>query len=163
MTILEILQHPDKRLKKISQPIMEITPEIKKLSQDMLETMYDSSGVGLAAPQINQLIRLIVIDTSENSDNSIVMINPKIVKQENIEKSQEGCLSIPGYYENIERAKDIVVEYQDLDNSKQSLATDGLLSVCIQHEIDHLDGVLFVDYLSKLKQTRLLKKIKKNT
>ena len=144
-------------------PIEVVDEAIKQLAQDMLTTMYEAPGIGLAAPQVNHLIRLIVVDISEDKNEPQVFINPVITHKDQVQVSPEGCLSIPGVYADIERAEHIIVEALDAKGEPFTLEAHDLLAVCIQHEIDHLDGKLFVDYLSKLKQNRILKKIQKES
>ncbi len=161
MALLEILHYPDPRLRNRAEPIAEVDDSIRTLAADMLETMYDAPGIGLAATQINVHKRMLVADVSAENDDPRVFINPVIVESQGTEQMEEGCLSVPGVFELVERADWIAVEYLDLDGQPQRLETDGLLAVCIQHEIDHLDGKLFVDYLSMLKRTRIKDKLKK--
>jgi len=161
MAILQILHHPDPRLRKKSKKIARVNDEITTLIDDMLETMYAAPGVGLAAPQINRQVRLIVVDVSKEKDQPMSFINPEIVKKEGKHKGEEGCLSVPGFYEEVERSEKIEVKALDRNGKEFSIEAEGLLSVCIQHEIDHLNGKLFVDYLSRLKQNRIMKKIQK--
>lgn len=161
MAILEVLHFPDKRLRKKAMPVEKINPEIEEIATNMLETMYAESGIGLAAIQVNIQKRIVVIDLSEEKDEPLVLINPIITKLEGTEISREGCLSVPDYYDTVERAENIEFNYKTLENEVVSMETDGLLAVCVQHEIDHLDGKLFIDYLSPLKRQRLKKKIEK--
>ncbi len=161
MALLEILHYPDPRLRNRAEPIVEVDDSIRTLAADMLETMYDAPGIGLAATQINVHKRMLVADVSAENTDPRVFINPVIVERQGTEQMEEGCLSVPGVFELVERADWIAVEYLDLDGQPQRLETDGLLAVCIQHEIDHLDGKLFVDYLSMLKRTRIKDKLKK--
>ena len=162
MTILNILEYPDPRLRKVAEPVTTFDHELKKLVDDMFETMYDCSGVGLAATQVDVHKRLIVIDVSEEKNERLVVINPEYKPAEQqLSELQEGCLSVPGFYEKIDRFDRIVVNALDIDGNPYEMEADGLLSVCIQHEIDHLDGKLFVDYLSTLKQQRIRKKLQK--
>lgn len=161
MALLEILHYPDPRLRNRAEPIVAVDDRIRALAADMLETMYDAPGIGLAATQVNVHQRMLVADVSAENDDPRVFINPVIVKREGTEQMEEGCLSVPGVFELVERADWIAVDYLDLDGQPQRLETDGLLAVCIQHEIDHLDGKLFVDYLSMLKRTRIKDKLKK--
>jgi peptide deformylase len=161
MAKLEVLHFPDPRLRKKAVPVEEIDSDIRTIAEDMLETMYEEAGIGLAATQVNIQQRIVVIDVSENRDEPMVLINPKIITSEGIEQMQEGCLSVPGYYDDVERAEKIKYSYLSLATEEIEQEADGLLSVCIQHEIDHLDGKLFIDYLSPLKRQRLLKKIDK--
>ena len=139
----------------------DVNDEVKQFVDDMFETMYDAPGVGLAAPQVNRLERIIVIDISEDRSQPLCLINPEIVEEEGSEVMEEGCLSVPTVYEKVKRAKHIKVKFLDRDGRAQEMEADELLAVCIQHEIDHLDGKLFVDYLSSLKRSRAIKKIEK--
>lgn len=161
MALLPILHYPDPRLSRKSLEIKIIDDEIKQLAQDMLETMYAAPGVGLAAPQVNKLVRLIVMDTSEEKNQPQVLINPVITKKSEPQLGEEGCLSVPGIYAEVKRAKTIEVKALNQNGEQLEFKADDLISVCIQHEIDHLEGKLFVDYLSKLKQQRIIKKMKK--
>lgn len=178
MSILEILKFPDSRLRKISLSVEAVTPELKKFAEDMMETMKDERGVGLAAPQVNNLIRLILVDTRPQKEGRytpeamteleqkfpqpLTLFNPVITKQEGETVYDEGCLSVPGYYETVKRFEYIEVEALDIEGNKIDLKVDGLTSICIQHEIDHLDGKLFIDRLSLLKSNKLKSKIKKH-
>ena len=161
MAILEILHFPDNRLRKKAFPIETIDKKICTLAHDMLETMYAYGGIGLAATQVNIQKNLIVMDLSEDKNAPIYLINPKILSTNGTTTSQEGCLSVPEYYEVIDRAEEISYCYQNLAGETIEATTNGLFAICIQHEIDHLNGKLFIDYLSPLKQQRLLKKLKK--
>ena len=161
MAKLEVLHFPDDRLRNKAEPVSDITSEIKEIAHNMLETMYAEGGIGLAATQVNIAKRIVVIDLSESKDEPLFLINPKVLEKDGVESMREGCLSVPDYFEVVERAEHIKYQYQTLDNEIIESDTDGLLAVCIQHEIDHLDGKLFVDYLSPLKQQRLKKKIAK--
>lgn len=161
MALLPILHYPDPRLKKVAAPISQIDDSIKRLARDMAETMYAAPGVGLAATQVNEHRRLIVIDISEDKNELLVMINPEIVSREGEQVCEEGCLSVPGIFDKVERAAQVTVRFLDLDGQQQSLDADELLAVCVQHEIDHLDGKVFVDYLSMLKQSRIKAKLTK--
>ena len=168
MALREIIILPDKQLRLVSKPIEKVTSEIRKLADDMFETMYDAPGIGLAAIQVAQPLRLITMDLAKRDENGEtkplprVFINPEIVaSSEELSVYEEGCLSIPEYYEEVERPAEVKVRYMDLDGKTQEIAADGLLATCIQHEIDHLNGVLFVDYLSKLKRDRVIKKFEK--
>ena len=161
MAKLEVLHFPDPRLRKKAIPIALIDAGIKSLADDLLETMYDEGGVGLAATQVNIQQRIIVIDVSEDRDHPRVLVNPEVIASEGLEQTQEGCLSVPDYFDDVKRAEKIKYCYQNLEGEKIEEDADGLLSVCIQHEIDHLDGKLFIDYLSPLKRQRLMKKIEK--
>ena len=161
MAKLEVLHFPDPRLRKKATPIETIDATIKAVADDLLETMFDKGGIGLAATQVNIQKRIIVIDISEDRNNPWVLINPEILASDGIVQTQEGCLSVPGYYDDVERAERINYSYLNLEGELIEEEADGLLSVCIQHEIDHLDGKLFIDYLSPLKRQRLMKKIEK--
>ena len=161
MPLLDILQFPDKSLRKVATPVTEVDGRIDKLVTNMLETMYEAPGIGLAATQVNVHERLVVIDVSEESDTPLVLINPQVLESEGEQEMQEGCLSIPGIYETIKRSANIRVAAIDRHGEPYEMDADGLLAVCILHEIDHLDGKLFVDYLSLLKRTRIRKKMLK--
>ncbi len=161
MALLEILHFPDPRLRTKAAPVDQIDDVIRQAVDDMLETMYDAPGIGLAATQVNIHKRIVVIDVSEEKDAPLVMVNPEIVAKFGVEEMDEGCLSVPGYYETVERAEEIEVRYWDREGESQSLETGDLLAVCIQHELDHLEGKLFVDYLSPLKRSRIRKKLEK--
>ena len=161
MAILEILQFPDPRLRQVCQPVAEVNAEIQQLVDDMVETMYAAPGIGLAAMQVNVAKRVIVIDISEEKDQPMCLINPEIIAAEGEEEMQEGCLSVPGYYENVTRAEKIRVTALDREGEKLEFEADDLLAVCIQHEIDHLDGTLFIDRISKLKREMYKRKVKK--
>ena len=161
MAKLEILHYPDKRLRTVAEPVEVVDDTIRRLVDDMLETMYAAPGIGLAATQVNAHKRIIVMDLSENKNEPLCLINPEIIKAEGIEQTEEGCLSVPDIYETVERAERVVVKALDREGREFTLEADGLLAVCIQHEIDHLEGNLFVDYLSPLKQMRVKKKIQK--
>lgn len=181
MAILEILKFPDQRLRKKCAPVAKVTPEIQQLASDMLETMYSFNGIGLAAAQVNKQVRVVVIDTRRPVEDDakvrdelggetdleraiqqpLVLINPEIVKKVGSTTYNEGCLSVPSYYEIVERANYVEVEALDKNGRKFTIKTDGLLAICIQHEIDHLDGKLFIDRLSPIKSARVKAKIKK--
>jgi len=161
MPLLDILKFPDERLRTKAKPVDAVTDETRQLVDDMFETMYAAPGIGLAATQINVHQRIIVIDISREKDQPLCLINPVILAKEGIEHHEEGCLSVPGIYENIERADRIKVEALNRDGEKVKFDADELLAVCIQHEIDHLDGKLFVDYLSAMKRNRIKKKLEK--
>jgi peptide deformylase len=160
MSLLDVLIFPDPRLKKIAAPISQIDEDIKKIVNDMLETMYHANGIGLAATQVNIHKRIIVIDISNNNRAPLCLLNPVIIKHSGTISWQEGCLSFPEIYTKVKRHESIEVEYLDLDNKTQQLSASGLLSVCIQHELDHIDGITFYDRISPLRQTLLKKKIK---
>ena len=159
MAKLDILHFPDKRLRTKAVDIVSIDDALRLFIADMYETMYDAPGIGLAATQVNFHKRLIVIDVSEDKDEPLCFINPVITHKDGVETMQEGCLSVPGFYENVERAEHITVNALNQQGEAFELTAEGLLAVCIQHEIDHLDGKLFVDYLSPLKRNRIRKKL----
>ena len=161
MALLPILQYPDPRLHTVAKPVAHVDDRIKQLVDDMLETMYAAPGIGLAASQVDQHIQMLVLDVSEEKNAPMVIINPRIVASEGRETCQEGCLSVPGIFADVERAERIRIEAQDLDGKTFELDADGLLAVCIQHEMDHLAGKLFVDYLSPLKRDMVRKKLEK--
>lgn len=161
MALLPILRFPDPRLHKVAAPIAAIDDGIRRLAQDMAETMYEAPGIGLAATQVDVHQQLIVIDTSETRDALLVLINPEILAREGAQVGEEGCLSVPGIYDKVERAERVTVRYLDLDGQTQRLSADGLLAVCIQHEMDHLQGKVFVEHLSMLKQMRIKSKLAK--
>jgi peptide deformylase len=161
MALLPILRFPDVRLKKVAVPVVKIDDTIKKLVADMAETMYEAPGIGLAATQVDVHKQIVVIDTSEEKNDLRVFINPRIEQVDGSQLGEEGCLSVPGIYDKVERAEHVVVQYLDLDGQTQRLEADGLLAVCIQHELDHLQGMVFVDHLSQLKQTRIKNKLAK--
>ena len=164
MTIRPLVILPDPILKQVSEPVGPVTAEIRTLAADMLETMYDAPGVGLAAVQIGVLKRMVTIDTSkdENAREPRVFLDPEVVwSSEEMRVYDEGCLSIPEYYAEVERPDRVRVKFRDLDGHEQEIEADGLLATCIQHEIDHLNGVLFIDHLSKLKRDRVVKKFAK--
>ncbi|MBS3742806.1 MAG: peptide deformylase [Wenzhouxiangellaceae bacterium] len=161
MTHLTILQFPDPRLRSVARPVDAVDDSVRRLADDMLETMYASRGIGLAATQVNRGERLLVLDISEERDQPQVLINPEIVGREGRQVCEEGCLSVPGEYAEVERAEQIRVRALDRDGTQREFDADGLLAVCIQHEIDHLDGKVFVDYLSPLKRRMIEKRLKK--
>ena len=161
MTTLNILHFPDPRLRNMAQPVEQVDDEVRQLVDDMFETMYAAPGIGLAATQVNVAKRIVVIDISEEKDQPLCLINPEILELDGVEEMEEGCLSVPGVFERVQRAERIRVAAQDRNGDSCELDVDGLLAVCIQHEIDHLDGKLFVDYLSQLKRTRIRKKLEK--
>ncbi|HEB58215.1 MAG TPA: peptide deformylase [Gammaproteobacteria bacterium] len=161
MAIREILHFPDERLRTKAAPVAEVDEGIRTLVADMLETMYDAPGIGLAATQVDVHLRVIVMDLSEDRSAPLVLINPEILEKEGSQKMDEGCLSVPGIYEPVERASHIRVRTLDLDGEERIIEADELLAVCIQHEMDHLEGKLFVDYLSGLKRERIRKKLHK--
>ncbi|MBI5861915.1 MAG: peptide deformylase [Rhodocyclales bacterium] len=161
MALLPILRYPDPRLHKKAAPIAVVDAQIRKLAADMAETMYNAPGIGLAATQVDRHIRLIVIDITEDQSQLQVFINPELLEKSGECEGDEGCLSVPGIYETIKRAAQIKVRALGLDGQAFELAADGLLAVCIQHEMDHLEGRVFVDYLSRLKQNRIKAKLAK--
>ena len=161
--ILPILEYPDKRLRTVAKPVKKINDAVNKLIKDMFDTMYNAPGIGLAATQVNSHQRIIVIDVSENQNDPISLINPEIIDKSGEIESEEGCLSVPSYYENVKRANNIKVKSIDQNGDTIQTNASGVLAICIQHEIDHLDGILFVDHLSKLKQKRLKKKTHKKS
>jgi peptide deformylase len=162
MARLSILEFPDPRLRTKAAPVQEVDASIRKLIDDMFETMYAAPGIGLAATQVNVHKRVIVIDVTEDRSQPIVLINPEIVNREGVEETEEGCLSVPGIYDKVRRAEKVRVRTLDRNGKQIEMDADGLLAVCIQHEMDHLDGKLFVDYLSELKRTRIRKKLEKD-
>jgi len=161
MTLLDILQFPDPSLRKKAKPVTEFNADLKTLVSDMLETMYEAPGIGLAATQVDVHKCVLVTDISEEKDSPQVLINPEILETEGTEESDEGCLSVPGYYEPVRRAQKIRVRAQDENGEPFEFEADGLKAVCVQHEMDHLNGKLFVDYISTLKRDRIRKKLEK--
>jgi peptide deformylase len=159
--LLEILHFPDARLRERAKPIPDVDSDIRRLADNMLETMYDAPGIGLAATQVNLLRRIIVLDISDDKDAPLCLINPRIVSHDGLVQMEEGCLSVPGVFEPVDRAQRIRVAALDIDGQPFSVEADGLLAVCIQHEIDHLDGRLFVDHLSSMKRNRIRKRLEK--
>ena len=162
MAILNILRFPDPRLRTKAEPVAVVDAVIDRLVGDLLETLYDAPGIGLAASQVNVHKRVIVIDLSETKDDPLVLINPQLELSGELVETAEGCLSVPGFYEPVTRRAHTRVQALDRQGKRFSMEADGLLSVCIQHECDHLDGKLFVDYLSSLKRTRIQKKLLKS-
>lgn len=179
MSVREVLKFPDPRLREVSKPVTKFNAELKKLAEDMLETMYAENGIGLAAPQVGELVRMLVVDTRprdtkgryEKNELSelesqvtqpLVVINPEIVKGEGKTTYQEGCLSVPSFYEDVDRFQVIHLKYQDLDGKEHVIKADGLLAICLQHEMDHLEGTLFIDHLSFLKSNKIKNTIKKH-
>ncbi|MGY8785426.1 MAG: peptide deformylase [Pseudomonadales bacterium] len=162
MSILQILEFPDPRLRKIAKPVTVFDEELEDLIEDMLETMHEAEGIGLAATQVNVHKRLLVIDVSENRDAPQVFINPEFeIIEHELSEYNEGCLSVPGFYETVSRPRVVKITAQDAKGEKIEQAAEGILATCIQHEIDHLDGKLFVDYLSTLKRHRIRAKLEK--
>ena len=162
MAQLNILHFPDPRLRLKAKPIEKVTDEIRQLANDMLETMYDAPGIGLPATQVNQQKRLIVIDVSEDKTSPLFLINPELIETEGEREFEEGCLSVPEAYETVIRADTIRVRALNLQGETFEMDADGILATCIQHEIDHLEGKLFVDYLSNLKRQRIKKRLEKH-
>ena len=161
MARLEVLHFPDPQLRKKAAPVKTIDESVHKLAADMLETMYAENGVGLAATQVGAQRRVVVIDVSEDRNRPLALVNPEILEQQGREQSQEGCLSVPGYFDTVERAIRVRYRYQSLDGETIEADADGLMAICLQHEIDHLNGRLFIDYLSSLKRERIRKKVEK--
>ena len=161
MAILDILHYPDKRLRKVAKPVAKVDGKIKKLVEDMFETMYLAPGIGLAATQVDVHQQVIVIDVSPDKDQPLCLINPEILSEEGVEKCDEGCLSVPDIYEAVERAEKVTIKAMNENGEEYTLQADELLAVCIQHEMDHLKGKLFVDYLSPLKQQRVKQRLLK--
>jgi peptide deformylase len=162
MALLNILEFPDPRLRTRAAPVTRFDAAFAQLVDDMFETMYAAPGIGLAATQVDYHQRLIVIDVSQEKDQPLVLINPVILARDGVSEFEEGCLSVPGYFDEVERAAKVRVRAQDRDGQVFELEAEGLLAVCIQHEMDHLEGKLFVDYLSELKRTRVRKKLEKD-
>jgi peptide deformylase len=161
LSILTILEFPDQRLRKKAAVVKTVDDKIKKLVDDMLETMYASKGVGLAATQVDVHQRVIVIDVSEEKDTPFFLINPEIIEKDGIKESEEGCLSVPGFFEKVKRAEHIIVKALNREGQSFEFEARDFLAVCVQHEIDHLNGKLFVDYISSLKRQRIKKKLEK--
>ena len=161
MAIRDILVYPDKRLRQRARPVTEFDQELKTLVADMAETMYAAPGIGLAAVQVNVPLRVIVMDLTEEKDDLLVFVNPEIKPLEGTRECEEGCLSVPGIFAPVERAERVHVRAMNVDGEPFEFEADGLLSICIQHEVEHLDGKVFVDYLSRMKQYRVRKKLLK--
>jgi peptide deformylase len=161
MALLNILHFPDPKLRTVARPVTNFDAKLKKLVSDMFETMYEAPGIGLAATQVDQHIRLLVMDVSEGRNQPRCLINPEILQVDGEEESDEGCLSVPGFYESVTRAEHIRVKAQDTDGQFAEFESEGIEAVCIQHEMDHLEGKLFVDYISTLKRDRIRKKLVK--
>lgn len=161
MALLDILVYPNPRLRDIAQEVDTVTDVERELVKNMAETMYAAPGIGLAAVQVGVSKRIIVIDISDSGDDLLVLINPKIIEHDGMQVYEEGCLSVPEVHAEVTRAEEITFEYLDLDGKLVTQTTDGLLAVCVQHEIDHLDGKVFVDYLSRIKRDRIRKKLLK--
>ena len=161
MAILEILQYPDSRLNTPAQRVEKLDAATRKLIEDMAETMYAAPGVGLAATQVDVHKQIVIIDVSDDRSDLRVFVNPEITRREGVAVNQEGCLSIPGIYDNVERAESVTVTALDRNGARFTLNASGMLAACIQHEMDHLQGKVFIDYLSELKQNRVRAKLKK--
>ncbi|MFM7122485.1 MAG: peptide deformylase [Fluviibacter sp.] len=161
MALLPILRFPDERLRTVAKPVTVFDDALRKLVADMAETMYEAPGIGLAATQVNVHQRVVVIDVSEDQKGLRAFVNPVIESVSGMQTYEEGCLSVPGVYDKVDRPSDVRVRYQDLDGKEHVLETGDLLAICIQHEIDHLNGKVFVDHLSQLKQTRIKNKLAK--
>jgi len=161
MALLPILRYPDQRLAKKAAPVPVVDEKIRKLVADMAETMYEAPGIGLAATQVDVHLQVVVIDTSEDKNALHVFINPRIEKSEGDCEGEEGCLSVPGVYEKVRRAERVTVRFLDMQGKEQVLEAEGLLAICIQHETDHLNGKLFIQYLSQLKQSRIKARLAK--
>ena len=164
MALLKILLFPDPRLRTLAEPIMDFDDSLKKLSEDMLETMYEGSGIGLAATQVNVHKRIIVVDISEEKNSPLILVNPTLKKIINPEKKSysEGCLSVPGFYEELLRPSSVEINAYDVNGNEVNIVTEGLLSVVIQHEMDHLDGKMMVDFISNIKREMIRKKLLKS-
>ncbi len=162
MAILKILEFPDQRLRTKAVPVEQVNDELRVLIDDMFETMYQAPGIGLAATQVDVHQRLLVADVSAEKTAPYVLINPQILEMDGVAIAEEGCLSVPGYYEEVERAEHIRVRYLDRDGNETEQDMEGLLAVCVQHEMDHLEGKLFVDYLSEAKRQRIRKRLEKD-
>ena len=161
MAVRHILHYPDPRLYRKAEPLAKVDESVRALIRDMADTMYAAPGVGLAATQVNVHKRVVVIDSSETRDQLLVLINPEIISREGVQYCEEGCLSVPGVYEAVERAERVTVRALGLDGKPFTVTAEKMLAVCIQHELDHLDGKVFVDYLSRLKQQRIKAKLQK--
>ena len=161
MALLTILRYPDTRLRKQAKPVEHVDDRVQVIINDLLETMYGAPGIGLAATQVNIHEQIVVIDISEENDSPLCLINAKITKKSGSVETEEGCLSVPEYFAKVDRAENVTVEYLDREGQSCVLEATGLLAVCIQHELDHLKGKIFVDYLSSLKQSRVRKKLEK--
>ncbi len=162
MAKLTILEFPDPRLRKKAAHVEVVDDRVRELIDDMFETMYEAPGIGLAATQVDVHKRLLIVDVSADQSDPYVLINPKILEKDGTAITAEGCLSVPGYYEEVERAESIRVMFQNRDGDEVEMETEGLLAVCVQHEIDHLEGKLFVDYLSEAKRSRIRKRLERD-
>lgn len=163
MALLDILHFPDPRLRNQAQPVEQVDDSVRQLVDDMFETMYQAPGIGLAATQVNDPRRVVVVDISEDQNEPLCLINPEILAKQGVEEMDEGCLSVPGIYEKVSRANQVTVRALDRDGNSIEFEAEGLIAVCIQHELDHLDGKLFIDYLSNLKRQRIRKKLEKES
>ncbi|CAM4119452.1 MULTISPECIES: peptide deformylase [Vibrio] len=161
MSLLQVLTFPDDRLRTVAKPVEDFTPELQKHIDDMIETMYEEEGIGLASTQVNVHKRIVVIDLSENRDEPLVLINPEITEKRGEDGIEEGCLSVPGARALVPRAAEVSVKAQDRNGDEFTFEADDLLAICVQHELDHLAGKLFVDYLSPLKRKRIKDKLEK--
>ena len=161
MALLPILQYPDERLHRVAQPVTRVDEKIRQIIKDMAETMYAAPGIGLAATQVDIALRIIVIDSSPSHDQLLTLINPQLISHSGVSEFEEGCLSVPGIYEKVPRADRIRIRALDAQGQPFERDADGLLAVCIQHEMDHLEGRVFVEYLSRLKQQRIVEKLRK--
>ena len=161
MAVLDVLRFPDERLRTVAKEITEVNDEIKALVEDMFETMYDENGVGLAATQVDRHVRMFVLDVSQDGDEPYVFINPEIIAKEGSMLNEEGCLSLPHCYAKVERAEKVTMKALDKNGNEFTKEAEGLMAICMQHELDHLDGKLFVDHLSPLKRERIKKKLEK--
>lgn len=161
MAKLTVLEYPDKRLRQKALPVAEVNAEVQRIVDDMFETMYAEEGAGLASVQVNIPLRIIVMDVSDDLKSPICAINPEIISKEGVQSEYEGCLSFPSVYDKVERAAKVTLRALDRDGKPFELKAEGLLAKCIQHEIEHLDGILYIDHLSRLKQDRLLRKMEK--
>lgn len=161
MSILDVLHFPDPRLRTIAKAVEVVDDSIRRIVDDMFATMYDAPGVGLAATQVNIHRRIVVMDVSENKDEPLCLINPEIIESEGEQEGDEGCLSVPEQFETIQRAEFVKIRFQDREGKWSELGAHEMLAVCVQHEIDHLNGKLFIDYLSPLKRNRIRKKLEK--
>lgn len=161
MPLLAILRFPDPRLRTVAAPVTRIDDNLRRLARDMAETMYEAPGIGLAATQVDVHQRLIVVDASETRDQLLTLVNPEVVEMAGEQMGEEGCLSVPGVYDKVRRADWVRVRYLDLEGKERTIEASGLLAVCLQHEMDHLEGRVFVDHLSLLKQSRIRKRLQK--
>lgn len=161
MALMKILSHPDPRLRVVTKAVTQIDDKLQQIIDDMIETMYDANGVGLASTQVGLTQRLCVIDVSREHNQPMVLINPQILERKDLVEFEEGCLSVPGHYDKLKRHNWVKIKYQDREGKEFELEGEGLLAECIQHELDHLDGKLYIDYLSSLKQKRIRAKLDK--